>query len=73
MTDIVLNVKQIAIRMQGEGPKRLQLSATGPGEVKAGDIAVSGDIEIMNKELVICHLEEGAALKMELPPELEQG
>ena len=31
VTDIVLNVKQIAIRMQGEGPKRLQLSATGPG------------------------------------------
>ena len=35
VTDIVLNVKQIALRMQGEGPKRLQLSATGPGEVRA--------------------------------------
>ena len=44
VTDIVLNVKQIALRMQGAGPKRLQLSATGPAEVKAGDIAVSGDI-----------------------------
>ena len=52
VTDIVLNVKQIALRMQGEGPKRLQLSATGPAEVKAGDIAVSGDIEVMNPELV---------------------
>lgn len=39
------NVKQIALKMQGEGPKRLQLSATGPAEVKAGDIAVSGDIQ----------------------------
>jgi DNA-directed RNA polymerase subunit alpha len=34
VTDIVLNVKQIALKMQGEGPKRLQLSATGPGEVR---------------------------------------
>ena len=66
VTDIVLNVKQIALKMQGEGPKRLQLSATGPGEVKAGDIAVSGDIEVMNPELVICHLDEGAELYIEL-------
>ena len=41
VTDIVLNVKQIALKMEGEGPKRLQLSATGPGAVKAGDIAVT--------------------------------
>ena len=36
VTDIVLNVKQIALKMEGEGPKRLQLSATGPGAVTAG-------------------------------------
>jgi DNA-directed RNA polymerase subunit alpha len=73
VTDIVLNVKQIAIRMQGEGPKRLQLSATGPAEVKAGDIAVSGDIEVMNPELVICHLDEGATLNMELTADTGKG
>ncbi len=73
VTDIVLNVKQIAIRMQGEGPKRLQLSATGPAEVKAGDIAVSGDIEIMNPELVICHLDDGATLNMELTADTGKG
>ena len=73
VTDIVLNVKQIAIRMQGEGPKRLQLSATGPAEVKAGDIAVSGDIEVMNKDLVICHLDEGATLNMELTADIGKG
>ncbi|SFP49079.1 DNA-directed RNA polymerase subunit alpha [Sphingomonas rubra] len=73
VTDIVLNVKQIAIRMQGEGPKRLQLSATGPGEVKAGDIAVSGDIEVMNKDLVICHLDEGATFNMELTADIGKG
>jgi DNA-directed RNA polymerase subunit alpha len=73
VTDIVLNVKQIAIRMQGEGPKRLQLSATGPAEVKAGDIAVSGDIEVMNPELVICHLDDGATLNMELTADTGKG
>ena len=73
VTDIVLNVKQIAIRMQGEGPKRLQLSATGPADVKAGDIAVSGDIEVMNPDLVICHLDEGATLNMELTADVGKG
>ena len=73
VTDIVLNVKQIALRMQGEGPKRLQLAVTGPGEVKAGDIAVSGDIEVMNPELVLCHLDDGAALNMELTADIGKG
>jgi DNA-directed RNA polymerase subunit alpha len=59
--------------MQGEGPKRLQLSATGPAEVKAGDIAVSGDIEVMNKDLVICHLDEGATFNMELTADTGKG
>ena len=73
VTDIVLNVKQIALQMQGEGPKRLQLSATGPGPVTAGDIAVSGDIEVMNPALVLCHLDEGATLNMELTADTGKG
>ena len=73
VTDIVLNVKQIALRMQGEGPKRLQLSATGPTTVTAGDIAVSGDIEVMNPKLVLCHLDEGATLNMELTADVGKG
>ena len=73
VTDIVLNVKQIALKMQGDAPKRLQLSATGPADVTAGDIAVSGDIEVMNKNLVICHLDEGATLNMELTAETGKG
>jgi DNA-directed RNA polymerase subunit alpha len=73
VTDIVLNVKQVALRMQGEGSKRLQLSATGPAEVKAGDIATSGDIEVMNPDLVICHLDDGATLNMELTAQSGKG
>ncbi|MEO6387487.1 MAG: DNA-directed RNA polymerase subunit alpha [Croceibacterium sp.] len=73
VTDIVLNVKQIALKMEGEGPKRLQLSVTGPAEVTAGDIAVTGDIEVLNKDLVICHLDEGATLNMELTADSGKG
>ena len=73
VTDMVLNVKQIALRMQGEGAKRLQLSATGPAEVTAGDIATSGDIEVMNPKLVLCHLDEGATLNMELTAQAGKG
>ena len=73
VTDMVLNVKQIALKMQGEGPKRLQLSVTGPAEVKAGDIAVTGDIEVMNPELVLCHLDDGATLNMELTADVGKG
>src|SRR3546814_19835784 len=73
VTDIVLNVKQIALKMEGEGPKRLQLSATGPGPVKAGDIAVSGDIDVLNHDLIICHLAEGPTLNMELTADTGKG
>jgi DNA-directed RNA polymerase subunit alpha len=73
ITDIVLNVKQIALKMEGEGPKRLQLSATGPGEITAGQIAVTGDIEITNPELVLCHLDQGTTLNMELTVDIGKG
>jgi DNA-directed RNA polymerase subunit alpha len=66
MTDIVLNVKDIAIRMQGEGPKRLTVRKTGPGIVTAGDINLIGDVAILNPELVLCTLDEGAEIRMEL-------
>ena len=65
VTDIVLNIKQLALRMHGEGPKRMMLTATGPGEVKAGQIQTGHDIEIMNPELVLCTLDDGVRLGME--------
>jgi DNA-directed RNA polymerase subunit alpha len=73
VTDIVLNVKQLALRMQGDGARRLQLSATGPATVTAGQIAVTGDIEVMNPDLVICHLDQGAVLNMELTADTGKG
>jgi DNA-directed RNA polymerase subunit alpha len=65
ITDLVLNVKEIAIKMQAEGPKRLTLNKQGPGAVTAGDIKVTGDIEVLNPELVICHLDDGAEINIE--------
>jgi DNA-directed RNA polymerase subunit alpha len=66
VTDIVLNLKQIAIRMRGEGPKRVMLTKSGPGEVKASDIQTVSDMEILNPDLVLCTLDDGASLRMEL-------
>ncbi len=66
VTDIVLNVKDIAIKMQGDGPKRMTLRKSGPGAVTAGDIATVGDVQILNPDLVICTLDEGADIRMEM-------
>ena len=65
VTDIILNIKDIAIKMQGEGPKRMVLKKQGPGAVLAGDIAVTGDVQVLNPSLVICTLDEGAEIRME--------
>ena len=65
ITDLVLNVKEIALKMQGEGPKRLTLQKQGPGAVSAGDIRVTGDIEVLNPDLVLCHLDDGAEINIE--------
>ena len=66
VTDIVLNLKGLAVRMDVEGSKRLQLNATGPGVVTAADITEIMGVEIINKDHVICHLDEGASVHMEL-------
>ena len=66
VTYIVLNLKGVAIRMDVDGPKRVSVSAKGPKVVTAGDISESAGIEILNKDHVICHLDDGADLYMEL-------
>ena len=66
VTDIVLNLKGVALKMEVEGPKRLSISAKGPGVVTAGDISETNGIEVLNKDHVICHLDDGADLFMEL-------
>ncbi|MCX7381414.1 MAG: DNA-directed RNA polymerase subunit alpha [Alphaproteobacteria bacterium] len=65
VTDIVLNIKQLALRMHGDGPKRMMLNAVGPGEVKAGQIQTGHDIDVLNPDLVLCTLDDGVKLGME--------
>jgi DNA-directed RNA polymerase subunit alpha len=65
VTDIVLNIKDIAIKMQGDGPKRMVVKKQGPGQVIAGDIQTVGDIVVLNPDLVLCTLDEGAEIRME--------
>jgi DNA-directed RNA polymerase subunit alpha len=66
VTDLVLNVKSIAVRYQGDRPQRLALRATGPGEVTAGMIETPNDVQIMNPDLVLCTLDDGASLNIEM-------
>ncbi|TDK36870.1 DNA-directed RNA polymerase subunit alpha [Rhizobium deserti] len=65
VTDIVLNIKEIAIKMDGDDSKRMVVRKQGPGSVTAGDIQTVGDIEILNPDHVICTLDEGAEIRME--------
>ena len=73
VTDIILNIKDIAIKMQGEGPKRMILKKQGPGAVVAGDIQVTGDIQVLNPNLVLCTLDEGAEIRMEFTANTGKG
>ncbi|PQM62900.1 MAG: DNA-directed RNA polymerase subunit alpha [Rhodobacteraceae bacterium] len=73
VTDIVLNFKGVSVGMEVEGPKRLSVTAKGPGVVTAADIEETNGIEILNKDHVICHLDEGASLSIELTVENGKG
>ena len=66
VTDLVLNLKGVAVRMEEEGPKRLRLAVDGPATVTAGMITETANVDIMNPDHVLCHLDKGAKLAMEL-------
>ena len=66
VTDIVLNVKNLAIKSSVNSPKKIILDVKGPKEVKAKDIVLPAEIEILNPEQVICNLDENTNFHMEL-------
>ena len=66
VTDIVLNIKSLAIQIMTDGPKKLILDVKGPGEIKAKDIQENPGVKILNPELVICHLDDNTKFHMEL-------
>ena len=71
VTEIVLNVKQMIVKLHTQGIKTVYIDAVGPCEVKAGDIKADGEVEILNPELHICTLGENATFNMEIT--LSQG
>ena len=66
VTSIVIALKSVVIKNHSDEDKVIRLSANTPGEVKAGDIQVDQDLEIMNPDLVICTLVEGGKIDMEM-------
>lgn len=66
VTDIVLNVKSLSLKLNSNGPKKLILDAKGPGEITAKMLNSNPDIEILNPEQVICNLDENTKIYMEL-------
>lgn len=66
VVDILLSLKQLAIRMHTRDEATLTLAKKGPGAVTAGDIQLDHDVEIVNKDLVIAHLNSAGSLNMKL-------
>ena len=66
VTDIVLNVKNLAIKSSSTSPKKIILDIKGPKEVKAKDITLVPEVEILNPEQTICNLDEKTNFHMEL-------
>lgn len=73
VTNIVLNIKELRLKAHSAERKRMILKATGPGEVTAGQIQTDHDVEVINKDLVICTLDKGAEINMEFTVETGKG
>ncbi len=66
VTEIILNIKSLALRVSSEMTQKITLTATGPGVVTAGQITTNQSVEIMNPDLVICTLDAGASINIEM-------
>ena len=66
VTEIILNLKSVILKIHGEGPKTVYIDASGEGEVVAGDIKCDSEVEIINTDHHICTLDKDAHINMEL-------
>jgi DNA-directed RNA polymerase subunit alpha len=73
VTDVVLNIKSIVVRLESAERKRVTVDVTGPCAVTAGMIECGPDVEVVNKDLVICNLNKGEVFKAELTIETGKG
>jgi DNA-directed RNA polymerase subunit alpha len=72
-TEIILNLKEMILKMHVEGPKQLLLQASGPGEVQARDITTDSNVEILNPDLHIATLNKEATLDITMDVQLGRG
>ncbi|MDO4847033.1 MAG: DNA-directed RNA polymerase subunit alpha [Clostridiaceae bacterium] len=73
VTEIVLNLKGVILKIHGDGPKTIYIDANGKCEVTAADIKADSDVEILNPEHHIATLSDGASLKMEMTADKGRG
>ena len=66
VTEIILNLKNVILKIHGDGPKTVYIDASGEGEVLAGDIKCDSEVEIINTDHHICTLDKDASINMEL-------
>jgi DNA-directed RNA polymerase subunit alpha len=66
VTEIVLNLKKLAIKLHTDNPKQVYINVKGPADVRASDISSDSEVEIYNPSLHIATLEEGAHLSMDI-------
>lgn len=65
VTEVVLNIKQVVVKYSGAEKRRMSLKATGPCVVTAGMIETTNDVEVVNKDHIICHLDKGSKLNID--------
>lgn len=73
ITDVVLNIKGVALAVHSEGVKRMMLKMEGPGVARAGDIEAGSDVDVLNPDHIICNLDKGANIHMEFSADVGKG
>ena len=73
ITDFILNIKSLAIKLNSEKSQKITLEAKGPGVIKASQILTGPDVEIINSDLILCHLDKTGKINLEMTVENGKG
>jgi DNA-directed RNA polymerase subunit alpha len=73
VTEIILNLKQVRLKLHGDGPKKGTFELKGKGEVRAGDLQIDADVEVLNPDLHIATLNKDGDLRMEVEVDSGRG
>ena len=73
VTELILNLKQVRLKLHGDGPKKGTFEVRGKGEVRAGNLLVDGEVEVLNPDLHIATLNKDGDLRMEVEIDAGRG